>query len=216
MTTTIARGGSSASSDVASERSSAAVSERYPGDSEPRTDYALLPRAPAGGEHPLARMAPPPAAPPGTPLRPSMAYLHDVFEVTSGNSPAARPRKVAAAAPLPSHLLFDLSRTQARVRDASARLPSTPAPRGSAVCPLPPPPLIPSTLRLVQVPSVQLRRRARLPVRNGREGGAQSAVPWTKPQRAPVVLGAAPRLAATRAGAAVPLPRPATTQNSRW
>jgi hypothetical protein len=201
------------SSDMASERSSAAVSERYPGDSEPRTDYALLPRAPAGGEHPLARTAPPPAAPPGTPLRPGMAYLHDAFEATSGNSPAARPRKVAAAAPLPSHLLFDLSRTQARLCPPAI---DADAPRQRPLPPPPPPPIIPSTLRLAQVPSVQPRRRARLPVRNGREGGAQSAVPWTKPQRAPVVLGAAPRLAATRAGAAVPLPRPATTQNSRW
>jgi hypothetical protein len=199
------------SSDMASERSSAAVSERYPGDSEPRTDYALLPRAPAGGEHPLARTAPPPAAPPGTPLRPGMAYLHDAFEATSGNSPAARPRKVAAAAPLPSHLLFDLSRTQARLCPPAI---DADAPRQRPRPPPPPPPIIPSTLRLAQVPSVQPRRRARLPVRNGREG-AQSAVPWTKPQRAPVVLGAAPRLAATRAGAAVPLPRPATTQNSR-
>ena len=137
MTTTIPRGGSSVSSDMASERSSAAVSERYPGDSEPRTDYALLPRAPAGGEHPLARTAPPPAAPPGHPPAPGHGVPTRRVRGDVGQF-AGRAARVRLRPPRRSR------RTSSSIspapRHASARLPSTPTPRGSALCPPPPPP----------------------------------------------------------------------------
>ena len=228
MTTTIPRGGSSVSSDMASERSSAAVSERYPGDSEPRTDYALLPRAPAGGEHPLARTAPPPAAPPGTPLRPGMAYLHDAFEATSGNSPAARPRKVAAAAPLPSHLLFDLSRTQARLCPPAI---DADAPRQRPLPPPPPPPSsrLPCAWRRCRRCSLgggrgcrcatgARGRRARSPgpSRNAHPSFSAPRRASPPPARAPPSRFPAQPPPRTAAGETRPPPRPPPRRSPRW